>query len=69
MSNNITKFGFRKLGVDNYSAWSKHFKGLLGSKGLLDTLTAANHNHIETLSPSVSGGQAVSYWILRDREA
>jgi transposase InsO family protein len=35
----MTKFGFHKLGVSNYPAWSKQMKGYLASKGYLLALT------------------------------
>jgi hypothetical protein len=38
----FTRFGFRKLGVDNYSSWYKHMKGLLATKGYLTALTDPN---------------------------
>lgn len=34
-----TKFGFKKLGIDNYPAWSKQMKGLLAMKGYKTALT------------------------------
>lgn len=34
-----TKFGFAKLGVNNYPPWSKQMKGLLATKGWLTALT------------------------------
>jgi len=35
----MTKFGFTKLGLHNYPAWSKQIKGLLATKGWLAALT------------------------------
>lgn len=35
----MTKFGFSKLGVNNYPPWSKQMKGLLAMKGYLTAIT------------------------------
>lgn len=41
----ITKFGFRKLGLNNYTTWSKQMKGLLATKGCLTAIDAAEDDN------------------------
>jgi transposase InsO family protein len=41
MSEEMTKFGFKKLGVNNYPTWSKHMEGLLATKECLNALRDA----------------------------
>jgi hypothetical protein len=40
-----TKFGFKKLVVNNYPTWSKHMKGLLAMKGYRGALTDPEDNN------------------------
>ena len=42
-----TKFGFAKLGTDNYSTWRTRFRGFLASKQLSATLVDAEHDDSE----------------------
>lgn len=41
MTDDMTKFGFRKLGINNYPTWSKHMQGLLATKECDKALTTA----------------------------
>jgi hypothetical protein len=34
----ITKYGFRKLGLDNYATWSKSMFSVLATKGYTNAL-------------------------------